>query len=121
VTLHAEARSIEATQLTNGPRASCFVAQGRGTPGSIRRRPALIGEHTDEILASLGYDRAEIDSCAGKRWCSPDSQGGMRRDDDLWRQSLSVLWVPQRDIGTPDREHRTSRSGGVAQIAPAGG
>jgi crotonobetainyl-CoA:carnitine CoA-transferase CaiB-like acyl-CoA transferase len=25
------------------------------TPGSIRRRPPLLGEHTDEILASLGY------------------------------------------------------------------
>jgi crotonobetainyl-CoA:carnitine CoA-transferase CaiB-like acyl-CoA transferase len=36
------------------------------TPGTIRRRPPLIGEHTDEILASLGYARAEIDELRRK-------------------------------------------------------
>ena len=30
------------------------------TPGAYRRRAPLIGEHTDEILASLGYGAAEI-------------------------------------------------------------
>ena len=30
------------------------------TPGSIRRRAPLLGEHTDEILASLGYSREAI-------------------------------------------------------------
>ena len=30
------------------------------TPGTYRRRAPLIGEHTDEILASLGYGAAEI-------------------------------------------------------------
>jgi crotonobetainyl-CoA:carnitine CoA-transferase CaiB-like acyl-CoA transferase len=30
------------------------------TPGSIRHRPPLCGEHTEEILASLGYDPAAI-------------------------------------------------------------
>src|SRR5438445_2101689 len=30
------------------------------TPGSYRRPAPLIGEHTDEILASLGYDASEI-------------------------------------------------------------
>ena len=30
------------------------------TPGTYRRPAPLLGEHTDEILASLGYDMAEI-------------------------------------------------------------
>lgn len=30
------------------------------TPGSYRRRAPLVGEHTDEILARLGYSAAEI-------------------------------------------------------------
>jgi crotonobetainyl-CoA:carnitine CoA-transferase CaiB-like acyl-CoA transferase len=30
------------------------------TPGTYRRRAPLVGEHTDEILAGLGYDDAEI-------------------------------------------------------------
>ncbi|MCX2928750.1 CoA transferase [Mycobacterium sp. CVI_P3] len=30
------------------------------TPGSIRRRAPLLGEHTDEVLAEIGYSTAEI-------------------------------------------------------------
>src|SRR5262249_45339604 len=30
------------------------------TPGTYRRAAPLLGEHTDEILADLGYDAAEI-------------------------------------------------------------
>jgi crotonobetainyl-CoA:carnitine CoA-transferase CaiB-like acyl-CoA transferase len=31
-----------------------------GTPGSLRRRAPTLGEHTDAILAELGYDREAI-------------------------------------------------------------
>ncbi len=30
------------------------------TPGEIRRRAPLLGEHTDEVLGEIGYDTAEI-------------------------------------------------------------
>ena len=30
------------------------------TPGSIRRRAPLLGEHTDEVLDEIGYDAGEI-------------------------------------------------------------
>jgi crotonobetainyl-CoA:carnitine CoA-transferase CaiB-like acyl-CoA transferase len=30
------------------------------TPGTIRRRAPLLGEHTDEVLGEIGYGPAEI-------------------------------------------------------------
>ena len=30
------------------------------TPGAIRTAPPLLGEHTDEVLAELGFDPTKI-------------------------------------------------------------
>ncbi|MEM7252217.1 MAG: CoA transferase [Pseudomonadota bacterium] len=37
------------------------------TPGEIRSRAPLLGEHTDEILSSLGYEKGDIDGFRAKR------------------------------------------------------
>lgn len=31
-----------------------------GTPGNVRRRPPVLGEHTNEVLSELGFSAAEI-------------------------------------------------------------
>ena len=37
------------------------------TPGAIRRLPPLLGEHTEEVLAGLGYDLAQIEALERER------------------------------------------------------
>jgi crotonobetainyl-CoA:carnitine CoA-transferase CaiB-like acyl-CoA transferase len=34
--------------------------QFSSTPGSIRSAPPLLGEHTDEVLAEIGYGAGEV-------------------------------------------------------------
>ncbi|MFT5392433.1 MAG: crotonobetainyl-CoA:carnitine CoA-transferase CaiB-like acyl-CoA transferase [Gammaproteobacteria bacterium] len=38
-----------------------------GTPGEIRRRAPLLGEHTDEILTEIGYGASDIEQLRAKR------------------------------------------------------
>lgn len=51
--------ALGAVRITNVP-----VRLGR-TPGSVRRGPPVLGEHTIEVLAEAGYTKAEIEAlCA---------------------------------------------------------
>ncbi|MDA8252094.1 MAG: CoA transferase, partial [Rhodospirillales bacterium] len=37
------------------------------TPGTIRSRPPLLGEHTDSVLGGYGFTAAEIDDLRQRR------------------------------------------------------
>jgi crotonobetainyl-CoA:carnitine CoA-transferase CaiB-like acyl-CoA transferase len=39
----------------------------RGTPGSVRLGPPVHGQHTEELLAELGYGDGEVESLVGER------------------------------------------------------
>ncbi|SIT39172.1 putative acyl-CoA transferase/carnitine dehydratase [Paraburkholderia piptadeniae] len=45
-------------------RAPVFLSE---TPGGIREKPAMLGEHTDAILRSLGYAQAQINVLRSQR------------------------------------------------------
>jgi crotonobetainyl-CoA:carnitine CoA-transferase CaiB-like acyl-CoA transferase len=45
----------------------------RGTPGSVRLPPPLQGQHTEELLAELGYAAGEIESLRGEKLVATDA------------------------------------------------
>jgi crotonobetainyl-CoA:carnitine CoA-transferase CaiB-like acyl-CoA transferase len=61
---HARASDIltpvEFPGIGKAPVASTPVKL-HGTPGTVRRRAPMLGEHSDEILGELGYSANEID------------------------------------------------------------
>ncbi|MEE2677022.1 MAG: CoA transferase [Myxococcota bacterium] len=52
----------------------------RGTPGGVNRPPPLQGQHTEEILAELGYDTQRISELLGSGAAATNAQ--LRRDAD---------------------------------------
>ena len=59
--------AVDYPGLTGSAPISDTPVRLSATPGGIRRRPPTLGEHTDEIMAALGYDSAEIGSFKQKR------------------------------------------------------
>jgi len=52
-------RELPYPGLARAPVAATPVTL-HGTPGTVRRRAPLLGEHTDEILSKIGYSKDEI-------------------------------------------------------------
>ncbi len=45
-----------------GLKTPAFPIKFSETPATVRLHPPLLGEHTEDVLASLGYDQEEIDA-----------------------------------------------------------
>ena len=63
---HPQAQHNEMVIDVEHPEGESFATTGipgrlSKTPGGVDRRPPKLGEHTDEVLAGLGYTDAEID------------------------------------------------------------
>ncbi len=55
-------QDVEYPTASKPVRTAGFPVHMSASPGEIRRRPPQLGEHTDEVLTSLGYDAAAIAS-----------------------------------------------------------
>src|SRR3546814_7670560 len=73
------------------------------TPGRLRRPPPMLGEHSEEILAELGYDGGAIDAMR--------ADGAIRSEEhtselqSLMRTSYAVFCLKKKIHQTPDNIH----------------
>jgi crotonobetainyl-CoA:carnitine CoA-transferase CaiB-like acyl-CoA transferase len=58
---------VDYPTLDKPARVVDFPVSMSATPGGIQRRPAELGEHTEEILTELGYDTATINELRQQR------------------------------------------------------
>lgn len=66
---HPQMAALDMVKSVEHPRAGRIPQLGTPifmseTPGSIRRPPPLLGEHTAEVLGEVGYTAAEVDQLA---------------------------------------------------------
>ncbi len=70
-------------EVPDGPSTTTMVATPvdfSGTPWAVRAMPPDLGEHTDEVLAELGYDEAaiaEMRAAHAVGGCPPGPRGGV--------------------------------------------
>ena len=64
--VHHQQMVLTSRQPSGGVRMPGFAVKMSEAPARLRRPSPQIGEHTDEVLAEAGFDRAQIDALRGR-------------------------------------------------------
>jgi crotonobetainyl-CoA:carnitine CoA-transferase CaiB-like acyl-CoA transferase len=78
---------VETEHSTEGTiRVTGVPVKLHGTPGAVRLPPPLLGQHTEELLADLGYAAGEIESLRGEKLVATDADIRRAREERSRRQ-----------------------------------